>query len=80
MNTFPTPRLHARACAIALAILLTACATKTTANVAIKPDPTRVACAAFQRISWSSRDTTATILEVKQHNAAWSAICGKGAP
>jgi hypothetical protein len=36
---------------------------------------TKVACTSFQPISWSKKDTDVTIKEVKQHNAAWKAVC-----
>jgi hypothetical protein len=38
-----------------------------------------VACAAFKPIYWSGKDTPATAAEVKEHNAAWKAICQKAA-
>jgi hypothetical protein len=37
----------------------------------------KVACASFKPIYWSGKDTPATAAEVKEHNAAWKAICGK---
>ncbi len=40
---------------------------------------TDVSCAAFEPIGWSSADTTATQREVREHNAAWSALCKTGA-
>jgi hypothetical protein len=62
-----------------LASILTACA-PTTAIVATDPAlekarTVRVACDAFEPIAWSSRDTDATILGVKAHNAAYAALC-----
>ena len=38
-------------------------------------DPVAAACVAFKQISWSKHDTDLTILEVKQHNAVWRALC-----
>jgi hypothetical protein len=38
-----------------------------------------VACASFKPIYWSGKDTPATAAEVKEHNAAWKAICSKPA-
>jgi hypothetical protein len=35
----------------------------------------RAACAAFAPIYWSTRDTAKTVAQVKQHNAAWRALC-----
>jgi hypothetical protein len=40
----------------------------------------KVACQAFRPIYWSGKDTPATAAEVKEHNAAWKAICQKAAP
>ena len=37
-----------------------------------------VACSAFEPIRWSRRDTDPTIRAVKEHNAAWVAVCKKG--
>jgi len=31
-------------------------------------------------IYWSARDTDATIVAVKAHNAAWAALCEADAP
>lgn len=34
------------------------------------------ACSAFQPITYSaSQDTEATVTQVRQHNAAWTALC-----
>ena len=38
---------------------------------------TELPCGAFEPINWSIRDTDATILAIKQHNAAWLAVCAK---
>lgn len=35
----------------------------------------KVACQSFGPIYWSSKDTPATAAEVKEHNAAWRALC-----
>jgi hypothetical protein len=35
-----------------------------------------VACSAFEPIHWSKKDTDDTIRQVKEHNAAWAALCG----
>ena len=34
-----------------------------------------VACTAFEPIRWSVKDTDETIRRVKEHNAAWKAVC-----
>ena len=61
---------------LTLAIPLGSCATTTVSAV-----PTdKVACAAFRPIYWSGKDTPATAAEVKEHNAAWKAICQKTTP
>jgi hypothetical protein len=54
-------------------LILAACAT-TTASVGTSA----VACSAFEPIQWSKKDTDETIRQVKEHNAAWTAICTHG--
>lgn len=62
--------------AITLPSILTACATTTTVSSA----PTdRVACAVFQPIYWSARDTQKSVEQIKEHNAVGKAVCGWGA-
>jgi hypothetical protein len=39
------------------------------------PEVSSVACAAFQPITWSSRDTDPTIRQVKAHNASFATLC-----
>lgn len=51
--------------------ILTGCATMT----AIGGRTDSVACSAFEPIRWSARDTDTTIRSVKEHNAAWEAVC-----
>lgn len=64
-----------RATLVALPLLampiLAGCATTT----AIGGRTDSVACSAFEPIRWSARDTDATIRSVKEHNAAWEAVC-----
>jgi hypothetical protein len=36
----------------------------------------RVACQSFQPVYWSAKDTTRTIEQVREHNAAGKALCG----
>lgn len=50
-------------------LILSTCATTTASGV------TDVACQAFKPITWSTKDTDQTIGEVKEHNAAWKAVC-----
>ena len=38
---------------------------------------TSVPCGAFEPIRWSQADTDETIAQVKGHNAAWKAVCGR---
>lgn len=58
---------------ISSAILLTSCAT-TVSNV-----PTiRDACEVFAPITWSKHDTPTTLEQIKEHNAAGSALCNWG--
>jgi len=52
-------------------LILAGCAT-TTASVGTDA----VACSAFEPIRWSNQDTDDTIRQVKEHNAAWGALCG----
>lgn len=56
---------------LALTPILTGCATTT----AIGGRTDSVACSAFEPIRWSARDTDTTIRSVKEHNAAWEAVC-----
>jgi len=36
---------------------------------------TELLCIAMRPISWSKRDTARTIVEIKQHNAAFMELC-----
>lgn len=64
-----------------LLVSLTACAptmdfgATDSANAA--SNAKRVACDAFEPITWSTKDTDATIGAVKAHNAAYKALCQK---
>lgn len=54
--------------------MLTACQSMPT-QTTVTTD--RVACQAFKLISYSAKnDTPETIQEVREHNAAYTAICG----
>ena len=56
------------AMAVFLALSLSACA---------DPQIVDTSCASFQPIRYSaSRDTPETVDQVRQHNAAWKALCG----
>ena len=56
--------------AIALTLTLTGCATRT-ATVATNG----AVCQVWKDVSWSSKDSTATIIEVKQSNARREGWC-----
>jgi hypothetical protein len=44
-------------------------------------DPVFVACRSFHLITFDRlADTPVTILQIKQHNAAWSSLCGAETP
>lgn len=51
-------------------LILPGCVT-TTASVGTDA----VACSAFEPIQWSKKDTDKTVRQVKEHNAAWKAVC-----
>lgn len=55
----------------ALAMSLIGCVTTTGSGA--------TECAWVKPIHWSVKDTDQTILEIKQHNAAWKAVCKRGA-
>lgn len=60
---------------LTLLLILQGCAT-TTGSVgtdALASSP----CSAFEPIRWSAKDTDETIRQVKEHNAAWKAICAQ---
>lgn len=61
-----------------LATLVASCTT-TGSSVVTSEDSRRVACQSFAPISWSAKDTTLTVAQVKEHNASGKAICGWGA-
>jgi hypothetical protein len=54
------------------ATLLTSC--RTTGSGATI-ESARFSCAAFAPIWWSTRDTGGTVAQIKEHNAAWRALC-----
>jgi len=54
------------------AILLTSCQTTGSSG---PNDTTRVACRSFAPIYWSVKDTTKTLAQIKEYNAAWRALC-----
>jgi len=58
-----------RRLALAAPLLLPACATTTPISV------TDTSCRGFVPIHYSRKDTPATIQQVREHNAAWDALC-----
>lgn len=58
-----------RLCALALLLILVAC--KTTQTTV-----TDTSCTAFRKITYSaSGDTAITVQQIREHNAAWDALC-----
>lgn len=53
------------------ALMLISCQTTTSSG----PDPSLVACRSFEPVTWSEDDSPQTIREIKEHNAAWKAVC-----
>jgi hypothetical protein len=56
-----------------LALILTSCAT--TGTGAIDAEAIATICAAWPAVTWSSRDTQATVADAKANNAARAAFC-----
>lgn len=59
-----------------LAPILTSCAT--TGTGAMSPQGVERVCAAWPYVTWSVRDTPATIADAKVNNAAKTAFCADG--
>jgi len=60
-------------------LMLTSCESLTAIGGTDAPEPVAGAetfCAIARPITWSTRDTDQTILEVKSHNAAGRELCG----
>ena len=70
----PWTRALKLAVPLALAMQLPAGCARTTATVAID---TGVTCRVFEPIGWSVADSGQTVRSVKEHNAAWDALCRK---
>jgi hypothetical protein len=66
-----------RLCAIASLVTLTACANLTNlrGGINIGADTTRTACKSFAAIRWHQKDTTLTLAQIREHNAAYKALC-----
>lgn len=75
MNLSPRRNLLAMLFVASLSGTPTQCAT-TMDSAATSQDQLRVACQSFVPIKWSKQDTTLTIAQVREHNAAGIALCG----
>jgi hypothetical protein len=60
--------------AVVFSAIPNGCATMTGSNAPIESQASF--CAVGKPILWSARDSDATILQVKEHNAAGSVLCG----
>lgn len=68
------PKMLALAFVLSLSAILSGCVTVTSSNGKIKV--TTVACQSFSALYWSKHDTSFTIAQIKEHNAAFMALCG----
>jgi len=74
----PSPKRKRLALLLSVTLPLAACQALTnTAATDLPPevDPVAVACQAFQPITWSSRDTPETAVQIVAFNAAYEALC-----
>lgn len=72
------PKRTRLALLLSVTLPLTACQSLTHGAATDLPpevDPVAVACQAFKPITYSSRDTSETVVEILGHNAAWEALC-----
>ncbi len=60
---------------LVLMLTLPNCAGMMDLNDPLTDLPSQMTCGIFQPVTWSERDTDTTILQIKQHNAAWRAVC-----
>ncbi len=74
-----SPKRTRLALLLSVTLPLAACEMIPSGGTELPPevDPNKVACEAMRPITYSSRDTPETRLEVQGHNAAWCAICGQ---
>lgn len=73
----PAPKMLVTLSALVLlAIPQVSCVTTTASSVQV----TKVACNpdVLKPITWSAKDTPKTVLQVKEHNAVWKALCRPG--
>jgi hypothetical protein len=71
MPRLPLPIKPVRLFVLTSLVTLTSCATPT---ISVAPTD-KVACASFRPVYWSKNDTDKTIAQIKEHNAAITAIC-----
>ena len=75
-----SPKRTRLALLLSVTLPLAACQALTnTAATDLPPevDPVAVACQAFKPITWSSRDTPETAVQIVAFNAAWDSLCLK---
>jgi len=71
MHLILSPRHAMRAALLLMLLLILQGCAMTTGSAGTDV----VACSAFEPIRWSVKDTDETIRRVKEHNAAWKAVC-----
>jgi hypothetical protein len=59
---------------LAVLSMLTACQTATPSGVI------DTSCLAFEPVTYSRKDTADTVRQIRQHNAAFVALCGPARP
>lgn len=62
--------------AISIFAILTASCATTSSSAPTKEAASKVACQSFETIYWSGKDTPKTVAQIKEHNAAYEAVCG----
>lgn len=75
MQSHGLTRLATLSVLVLLAILTASC--QTTGSGATDPS-VLVACSTFKPVYWSRSDTTSTVAQVKENNAAGVVLCGWG--
>lgn len=71
-------RMHALVSALTSTLILGSCAIPQTlfGGRTESVDVNAVACRSFKPITWADGDTDETLRQVREHNAAWVALCG----
>lgn len=81
MHRLRKQKLRAIACVMSLPLILGGCASLTSfaESLMAKPgetiDVNAVACGSFGPITWADEDTDDTLAQIREHNAAWEALC-----